>query len=426
MTVSNGSRFNEQAVAARAAGKTLAAADTDQKNDFLAALAGALEARNDEIVAANLLDVSAAGSNGLGDHIVDRLRLDAEGIKKIVSDVRHVASLDDPVREQIEEYTRPNGLDIERVRAPLGLIGVIYESRPNVTIDIAALCLKAGNTVILRGGREAIHSNKVLAGIARDALESSGLPADAIQFIDSTDRAIVDEMLKARGLIDLLIPRGGEALINRVREDARVPAITGGIGVCHTYVDVAADLEKAVAIVVNAKTQRPSVCNALDTLLIHEKVAPNYLPPIVKGLIDRGVEVRCDGRSLAILEPALGGDSLRSAGDDDYGQEFLALVAAVKVVDSIDDALDHIDRFGSSHSEAIVTEDKDTSEWFLSTVDAAAVFSNASTYFHDGGEFGLGAEVAVSTDRLHARGPLGLREITTYKWVVRGDGQVRS
>jgi len=426
MTILTDSGFTKRAIAARAAGRNLASASTDQKNDFLMALASSLGARTEEIVSANEMDVAAAESNGLGDHIIDRLKLDADRIKKIAADVRHVASLDDPVREQIESFTRPNGLKIERVRVPLGVIGVIYESRPNVTVDIAALCLKAGNTVMLRGGREAINSNKVLADIARDALSSSGLPADAIQFIDTTDRAIVDEMLKARGLIDLLIPRGGEALINRVREEARVPAITGGIGVCHTYVDVAADLEKAIAIVVNAKTQRPSVCNALDTLLIHEKVAPNFLPAIAQQLADRGVELRCDGRSLAILEPVLGGANLKAAGDEDYGQEFLALVASVKVVDSMDDALGHIDKFGSAHSEAIVTEDEEASERFLSTVDAAAVFSNTSTYFHDGGEFGLGAEVAVSTDRLHARGPLGLREITTYKWVVRGDGQVRS
>jgi glutamate-5-semialdehyde dehydrogenase len=426
MTVNSDTGFREQAEAARAAGKTLAAAATDQKNEFLMALASALEAHTEEIVAANKLDVAAAESNGLGDHIIDRLKLDADRIAKIAADVGHVASLDDPVREQIESFTRPNGLEIERVRVPLGVIGVIYESRPNVTVDIAALCLKAGNTVVLRGGREAINSNKVLAGIARDALDSSGLPADAVQFIGSTDRAIVDEMLKARGLIDLLIPRGGEALINRVREDARVPAITGGIGVCHTYVDSTADLEKAVAIVVNAKTQRPSVCNALDTLLVHERVAPTFLPAIAQQLADRGVELRCDGRSMSILEPTIGADHLKPVGDEDYGQEFLALVASIRVVDSMDDAFNHIDEFGSGHSEAIVTEDKDTSERFLSTVDAAAVFSNASTYFHDGGEFGLGAEVAVSTDRLHARGPLGLREITTYKWVVRGDGQVRS
>ena len=426
MTILTDSGFTKRAIAARAAGRNLASASTDQKNDFLMALASSLGARTEEIVSANEMDVAAAESNGLGDHIIDRLKLDADRIKKIAADVRHVASLDDPVREQIESFTRPNGLKIERVRVPLGVIGVIYESRPNVTVDIAALCLKAGNTVMLRGGREAINSNKVLADIARDALSSSGLPADAIQFIDTTDRAIVDEMLKARGLIDLLIPRGGEALINRVREEARVPAITGGIGVCHTYVDVAADLEKAIAIVVNAKTQRPSVCNALDTLLIHEKVAPNFLPAIAQQLADRGVELRCDGRSLAILEPVLGGANLKAAGDEDYGQEFLALVASVKVVDSMDDAFGHIDKFGSAHSEAIVTEDEEASERFLSTVDAAAVFSNTSTYFHDGGEFGLGAEVAVSTDRLHARGPLGLREITTYKWVVRGDGQVRS
>ena len=426
MSTGTDSTFTQQAIAARASGKTLASASSDQKNEFLMSLSSDLEARAEEIISANEMDVAAANSDGLDDHIIDRLKLDADRIKKIATDVRHVASLDDPVREQIESFTRPNGLKIQRVRVPLGVIGVIYESRPNVTVDIAALCLKAGNTVVLRGGREAINSNKVLASIARNALELSGLPADAIQFIDTADRAIVDEMLKARGLIDLLIPRGGETLINRVREDARVPAITGGIGVCHTYVDIDADLEKAISIVVNAKTQRPSVCNALDTLLIHEQVAPNYLPTIAHQLADRGVELRCDRRSLAILEPALGGDHLKVAGDKDYGQEFLALVAAVKVVDSMDDAFGHIDEFGSGHSEAIITENEETSEKFLAAVDAAAVFSNASTYFHDGGEFGLGAEVAVSTDRLHARGPLGLREITTYKWVVRGDGQVRN
>lgn len=426
MTEDTRSLLHELTIGAREAAKKLATTETQQKNDFLMGLAGSLEARSDEVLSANATDTAVAESNGLDDHIIDRLRLDPSRIGKIAGDVRHVASLSDPVGEQIEAYTRPNGLEVERVRVPLGVIGVIYESRPNVTVDIAALCLKAGNTVVLRGGSESINSNKVLSGIARDALESSGLPANAIQFIPTADRAVVDQMLKARGMIDLLIPRGGEALVNRVREDARVPAITGGIGVCHTYVDKSADLEKAVSVVVNAKTQRPSVCNALDTLLVHEGVAGTYLPPIARQLADRGVELRCDGRSLAILEPNIGGSQLRSADDGDYGQEFLSLVASIKVVDSMDEAFDHISKYGSAHSEAIVTEDKDASELFLSTVDAAAVFSNASTYFHDGGEFGLGAEVAISTDRLHARGPLGLREITTYKWVVRGDGQVRN
>ncbi|MFP6679006.1 MAG: glutamate-5-semialdehyde dehydrogenase [Dehalococcoidia bacterium] len=426
MTEDTRSLLHELTIGAREAGKKLATTETQQKNDFLMGLAGSLEARSDEVLSANATDTAVAESNGLDDHIIDRLRLDPSRIGKIAGDVRHVASLSDPVGEQIETYTRPNGLEVERVRVPLGVIGVIYESRPNVTVDIAALCLKAGNTVVLRGGSESINSNKVLSEIARDALESSGLPANAIQFIPTSDRAVVDQMLKARGMIDLLIPRGGEALVNRVREDARVPAITGGIGVCHTYVDKAADLEKAVSVVVNAKTQRPSVCNALDTLLVHEDVAGTYLPPIARQLANRGVELRCDGRSLAILEPNIGGSQLRAADNGDYGQEFLSLVASIKVVDSMDEAFDHISKYGSAHSEAIVTEDKDASELFLSTVDAAAVFSNASTYFHDGGEFGLGAEVAISTDRLHARGPLGLREITTYKWVVRGDGQVRN
>lgn len=419
-----------QAAAARAAGRKLAGATTGQKNAFLSRLSSSLLEQLGPLVAANDRDVKAARADGLGEHIIDRLRLDEEGLRKIAADVEVVAGLDDPVGEVFESRELPNGLSIERVRVPIGVIGIIYESRPNVTIDIASLCLKAGNALVLRGGKEAINSNTALAGVVRDALAAEGLPADALQFIASTDRAIVTEMLGARGLLDLLIPRGGEALINRVREESRVPAITGGIGVCHTYVDRAADVEKAVEIVFNAKTQRPSVCNALDTVLVHSDAAAAVLPPLARRLAGGGVEMRCDSRSLAVIEPALAGDDgrakLKAAAPGDFGQEFLALVASIKVVDSLDDALAHIVEFGSGHSEAIVTEDATARERFLSEVDAAAVFANASTRFHDGGQFGLGAEIAISTDRLHARGPLGLREITSYKWVVRGDGHILS
>ncbi len=436
--------LHAQAKAARHACRALAASSTAARNAALSALASALEERQGEVLAANRRDLDAAKKDGLDEHLAERLMLNPERIAGMAKAVRDIAAQPDPVGEVIEYRLLPNGLRLERRRVPLGVIGVIYESRPNVTVDIAALCIKSGNAVILRGGRESLHSNSCLAGIARDAVASAGLPAEAIQFVSSTDRALVGEMLQMKDEIDLMIPRGGADLVRMVAREARMPAITGGIGVCHTYVDAAADLNKAVRVVHNAKVSRPTVCNALDTVVVHKAVAKAFLPALADGFARAGVEMRCDEASMRILtsipSPCQGegqgvGRSsalhrghnpvIKPAAPDDFGQEFLALVASVKVVSSFEEALEHIARYGSGHSEAIITEDAAAAERFLTEVDSATVFHNASTRFNDGGEFGLGAEVAISTNKLHARGPMGLREITSYKWVVRGDGQVR-
>jgi glutamate-5-semialdehyde dehydrogenase len=350
--------------------------------------------------------------------------LTPDRLQGIASDVRSVASLPDPVGELIEERTLPNGLELSKRRVPLGVIGTIYESRPNVTVDISALCLKSGNAVILRGGKESAHSNSALAQLIRESIDSEGLPADVVQFVDSTDRRLVQQLLDMDEIIDLMIPRGGVELIRFVAEKARMPVITGGIGVCHTYVDSAADTDMSVSVVYNAKVQRPTVCNALDTLLVHVKAAPRILPLIAQTWAKAGVEMHCDNRALAILEP-IPGLLLRPVEDEDWGKEFLSLVAAVKIVDSLDEAVEHIEIYGNGHSEAIITDDVDAASCFLQSVDASAVFVNASTYFNDGAQFGLGAEVAISTNKLHARGPMGLRELTTYKWIVRGNGHIR-
>ena len=324
-----------------------------------------------------------------------------------------------------------NGLKIGKKRVPLGVIGSIYESRPHVTIDISALCLKSGNACMLRGGKESLRSNTALAKLVRKAIGDAGVPEDAVQFVDNPDRSLVDAMLGMKDHIDLLIPRGGDGLIRFVAENATMPAVTGGIGVCHTYIDRGAELDMAANIVFNAKTQRPSVCNALDTILVHISAAPACLPRIVEELTAAGVELHCDHRALSILGPQStgGGNSpggrILPANEEDWGREFLSMTAAVKIVDSLDDALDHIETYGSGHSEAIITEDYSAAMRFLDEVDAAAVFVNASTRFNDGGQFGLGAEVGISTQKFHARGPMGLKELTSYKWVIMGDGQVR-
>jgi glutamate-5-semialdehyde dehydrogenase len=422
--------LKHMAIAARAAARRLASATTAAKDRALNGIATALVERSDGVLTANGRDLKAARADGLGEHIVDRLELNPARLAQIASDVRNVAALPDPVGEVIESRTLPNGLELERRRVPLGVIGVVYESRPNVTVDISALCLKSGNAAILRGGREAFNTNQALARLVRESLVSAGLPEDAVQFVASTDRVLVEQMLAMKDEIDLLIPRGGADLVRMVAEKAAMPAITGGIGVCHTYVDSGANLEKAGEIVFNAKVQRPSVCNALDTVLVHAGIADRFLPSIAERLWSSGVELRCDPRALTLLEPRArsGGRSalLKKAAPGDFGQEFLALIASVRVVDSLDDALDHIARYGSGHSEAIVTEDPAAADRFLNEVDAAAVFANASTRFTDGARFGLGAEVAISTSKFHARGPMGLREITSYKWVVRGSGQIVS
>ena len=410
--------------AVKEASKRLAYISTDIKNRALNNISRDLLARKDEVLAANREDYKEAEASGMSAHMLDRLMLSESRLEAIASDVLNVAALPDPVGEVFDMRTQPNGLQIGKKRVPLGVIGAIYESRPNVTIDISSLCLKSGNAVLLRGGKEAIRSNSALARVVQDASLNAGVPDGAVQFIDNTDRALVDHMLTMSNVIDLIIPRGGAGLIRSVAEKACMPAVTGGIGVCHTYVDKSADVDKAVAIAYNAKVQRPTVCNALDTLLVHADVAGGYLPIIAAEWAKADVEIHCDERALAILQRQSGLKPV-PAKDEDWGREFLSLMAAVKVVDSFDEALEHIEHYGSGHSEAIVTEDYPAAMRFLNEVDAACVYVNASTRFTDGAQFGLGAEVGISTQKFHARGPLGLKELTTYKWIILGSGQVR-
>ena len=417
--------FHSLGQQARAAARKLAKASTKAKNKALENVATALMERQDQVLTANKKDYEAGGKSGLSEALLDRLLLNPERLAAMAADVRNVAALPDPVGEQFDVRTLPNGLILGRRRVPLGVIGTIYESRPNVTVDIASLCLKSGNAVILRGGSEAIHSNTALARLVRDAVVNAGLPEDAVQFIDNTDRALVGQMLNMREYIDLLIPRGGPDLIRRVAEEASMPVVTGGIGVCHTFVDRSADLKKAVDIAFNAKVQRPTVCNALDTLLVHIQAAPECLPQVAKVWLEAKVEIHADARAMSILGP-MEEPRVLPASEEDWGKEFLSLTAAVKVVDSLDEAMAHIERYGSGHTEAIVTEDYSSAMRFLDEVDAAVVMVNASTRFTDGAQFGLGAEVAISTNKMHARGPMGLRELTSYKWTVLGSGQVLS
>jgi glutamate-5-semialdehyde dehydrogenase len=416
--------LEEKAKAAKAASRRLAYLSTEVKNRALHNIAEDLLAKKEAILSANQIDYHEAHTSGMNAAMLERLMLDSGRLEAIARDVLAVAALPDPVGEVFDMRTLPNGLLIGRKRVPFGVIGAIYESRPNVTIDISVLCLKSGNGVILRGGKEAIHSNSALARVVGDAAVRAGVPDGAVQFIENTDRALLNQMLKMRDFIDLIIPRGGVGLQKSVTENATMPVLSGGIGVCHTYVDKSADVAKAVAIAFNAKVQRPSVCNALDTLLVHANIASRFLPVVAAEWAKAGVEMRCDERAMAILKS---NSSLKlvPAVDSDWGKEFLALVAAVKVVDSLDEALEHIARYGSGADEAIVTEDYSSAMRFLNEVDAACVYVNASTRFTDGGQFGLGAEVAISTQKMHARGPIGLKELTTYKWIIFGSGQVR-
>ena len=417
--------LSEQAKAASYASGYLATATAEIKNTALIAIAEAVEANSTSILDANAEDLENAKRDGMDFHIRDRMTLNGNRVQDMADAARSISKLEDPIGEVLEQRNLPNGLHLERVRVPIGVIGVIYESRPNVTIDIATLCLKSGNAVILRGGKECILTNMTLATIIKDAVESAGIPSDIVQFIESTDRALVKEMLQMDEAIDLMIPRGSAELVNFVGQNARMPAITGGIGVCHTYVDADADLDNALEIVVNAKVQRPTVCNALDTVLVHQAVAHNFLPKLAHEFGIQNVELRADSRAMSILDAIASGAEIKQAVSGDFGTEFLALIASVKIVDSIDEALTHISNYGSGHSEAIVSENNEVIERFLNEADASAVFANASTRFNDGGEFGLGAEVAISTNKLHARGPMGLKEITSYKWKIRGQGQVR-
>jgi glutamate-5-semialdehyde dehydrogenase len=416
------SEIEEKARAAKAAARKLTTLSTEVKNRALNTLADALVAHSEDIIAANSDDLDRARADGLSSAVIDRLTLSAERLAAIAKDVRAVALLPDPVGETLEMRTLPNGMMVGKMRVPLGVIGAIYENRPNVTVDIASLCLKAGSATILRGGKEALQSNIALGRVIDDALRSAGVPDGAVQIIESSDRAIVGEMLQMKQYIDLMVPRGGEELIRFVEANASMPVLIGGIGVCHTYVDADADLAKARDIVVNAKTRRYSICNALDTLVVHADVASRFLPQIAAALAEKDVELRCDDRAFAALE---GKPGVVRATDADFGKEFLALVASVKVVDSYDDAVDFIYRYSSGHSDAIVTENYTTAMRFLREVDTAVCYVNASTQFTDGGQFGMGAEIIDATQKFHARGPVGLREICTYKWIVFGTGQTR-
>ena len=421
------SEAGAKGTAAREASRTLARVSTDAKNEALLAISRGLLEHESYILTANREDIEAGRAAGLSNPVIDRLFLSHERLESIANDVRQTALLPDPVGEMIEMRTLPNGLRVGRRRVPLGVIAVIYESRPNVTVDIATLCLKSGNACILRGGKEAIHSNTALASIIREAIGSAGIPQNAVQLIENTDRALLAELLRMRDAIDLIVPRGGEELIRYVAENATMPVLIGGIGVCHTYVDRAADLEKAVRIVHNAKTRKYSVCNALDTVLVHEDAAEPFLQDIGRKWAEAGVEMRCDDHAYRLLNAAeIAELRLERAGPDDFGHEFLAPTAAVKVVGSLDDALDHIRRYGTGHSDAIITEDYSAAMRFVDEVDTAVAYVNASTQFTDGAQFGLGAEIIDSTQKTIARGPVGLREITTYKWIVFGDGQTRS
>ena len=424
MTIQTVQNLHALGQAAQKAARKLARLPTEDKNAVLMNLVDLLRSDQEDVLEANRADYEEAESEGLEESLLDRLLLTSDRLNGTADEIQRVAELPDPIGEVIETSSLPNGLTTSRRRVPLGVVGSIYESRPNVTIDIFGLCLKSGNACILRGGKETIRSNTALVTVLRKALTKAGVTTDVVQFVDNPDRVLVDAMLKMDGYIDLLVPRGGASLVKFVAENATMPAVTGGIGVCHTYVDRSADLEMAAEIVHNAKVRRPSICNALDTLLIHSEVAVNGLPIIAKALSASGVELRCDDRALTILGPHSSEVAI-PANEDDWGREFLSLTAAVKVVDSFNDALEHIETYGSGHSEAIVTEDKSAATRFLDEVDAAAVYVNASTQFTDGGQFGLGAEVGISTQKFHARGPMGLKELTSYKWVVVGKGQVR-
>ena len=411
--------------AAKAAARQLAILTTAQKNAALLAIAGELAAQAALVLAENAQDVASGRAQGLSDALLDRLLLTEERLAGLVADVRRVAELPDPVGEEMDGRVLPNGLRLCKRRIPIGVLGVIYEARPNVTIDIATLCLKTGNAVILRGGRETLRSNLALVRVIQAALAQMGLPPAAVQYIDDPDRALVAELLRLDAYVDMIVPRGGNALHRLCREQSSIPVITGGIGICHVYVDESADLARAVAIVENAKVQRPSVCNALDTLLVHPAVAASFLPRVAAQLAQYGVELRATGRALAILQQSEHGAKVVPAGVDDFDQEWLALILGVRVVDGLDEAIAHIQAHSTEHSDSILTNNWAYASRFVNEINSAAVFVNASTRFNDGGQFGLGAEVAVSTQKLHARGPMGLAELTTYKWVCLGEGQVR-
>ncbi|HWB60489.1 MAG TPA: glutamate-5-semialdehyde dehydrogenase [Chthoniobacteraceae bacterium] len=405
---------------ARAASRALAKLTAEQKNAALEAMADKLGADADTILAANAKDVSKAKADGLSGAMIDRLTLTTERLGTMAGGIRQVAKLPDPVGEVIKEWTRPNGIKISKVRVPIGVVGIIYESRPNVTSDAAVLCIKTGNATILRGGSESIFSNLAIADALQKGGAKAGLPADSILLIPTTDREAVKQMAQMDKYIDVIVPRGGQALIEAVAQNARMPVIKHYHGVCIAYIDKDADLEMADKIVINAKTQRPGVCNAIETVLVHRDIAAKFFEKTGKSLVDKGVEIRADEAALKLL-----GSAAKPASTQDWTTEYLDLILATRVVDDIDAAIAHIEHYGSHHSDVIVTNDAAQAEKFLNEVDSATVYWNASTRFTDGGEFGFGAEIGISTDKLHARGPMALEELTTYKYLIRGSGQVR-
>jgi len=410
----------QQGAAAKKASVLTALAKTDLKNNALYAVAESIEKRADEWLAANAADIKAAEESGMSTSMLDRLRLTPERISDVADGVRHVAALPDPIGDVLRSEVRPNGLQIKRVRVPLGVIGIIYEARPNVTVDAAALCLKAGSACILRGGKEAINSNRCVVEIMREAISSVGLPEDSVSLVQDTSRESASELMAMTEYVDVLIPRGGASLIRAVAANSKVPVIRTGEGVCHVYIDKDADLRMGAEILYNAKCSRPSVCNAAECVLVHESILKEFFEKALPLLDQKNVELRADEKALAVL-----GDRAVPATNEDWDKEYGDFILAVKTVSGPDEACDFIAKHGTGHSEAIVTENTEAAERFLQAVDAAAVYVNASTRFTDGGEFGMGAEIGISTQKLHARGPMGLEEMTSYKYVITGNGQVR-
>lgn len=411
---------------AKTASRKLAQVSSHQKEQVLLILASLLLESQNEILTANSQDLLAGKEKGMTAALLDRLALNPQRLQAIATDLRNVAALPDPIGEMFEAAVLDNGLKVRKQRVPLGVVAVIYEARPNVTVDIFSLAFKTGNAVILRGGSETIHSNRALIQVIRAALAAGNLPQDAVQWIDDPDRARVMELLQLYEYVDMLIPRGGAALHQFCRESSRIPVITGGIGICHLFLDQSADLQASIPLIFNAKVQRPSVCNALDTLLVHHSLAEKSLPEIVNALAAAGVSFRADERALAILRSTNSPAEVLPAGPEDYDTEWLSLVLGLKVVDDLDEALLHISTHSTGHSDGILTGDQQNARKFIREVDSAAVYVNASTRFTDGAQLGLGAEAAISTQKLHARGPMGLRELTTYKWVIEGDYHLRS
>jgi glutamate-5-semialdehyde dehydrogenase len=414
--------------AAKHASRALACIDTARKNSALEAIAAALETRQQEILDSNERDMQLAREADISDALLDRLRLDESRVTAMARAVRQIAVLADPVGELIDGHRLPNGLDVRKVRVPLGVVAVVYEARPNVTIDAAALCLKSGNAILLRGSSSAMHSNAALAQIASEAAVAAGLPDGCVRLVAGGGREELAELATQKDTVDLIIPRGGEGLKHALQTVATVPVIYAASGNCHIYVDASADIEQAQAIVLNAKTQRPGVCNAAETLLVHERAAADFLVPMLRALAAAGVQVRADARTHRAIadSPAISDLIIEDATDEDWEREYLAPIIAVRVLDSLEQAIEHISRYGSGHSEAILTRDTAAARAFGLGVDAACVYVNASTRFTDGGEFGMGAEIGNSTQKLHARGPIGLRELCTFKYLVEGDGHVRA